>query len=133
MCSDGGPIAWAALLDWYVGASELVEDLEACRIIVGSLLVGSATSNLVACDELNALTRRAELWLLAHPCPEEWNAAHVGTIVQMCMEIGELIVGAGGDPTRVDQATLKDKSTEVDLMIDEVKELIFQLMAVLDD
>jgi hypothetical protein len=126
------PIDWTALLDWYVNASHIIDDLDACQVLVDTMLEGTAEANLHACDALGALTRDAELWLVTHPCPERWNGEHMAAIVHVYMAIGALIVGVGGDPADADQGDLKDKVTDAGLMIDEVRILVSRLSAALE-
>ena len=121
------PTDWTALLEWYVSSSELIEELEACWVIVDAMLCGSAASNLVAAEAQNGLTAKAELWLAAHPCPEIWNGEHMDSIVHTSMDIGALIVASDGDPLDANHADLADKVKEARLMLDEVRVMVSQL------
>ncbi len=133
MSSDSeAPIDWPALLDWYMHASHIIDDLDACQSLVDAMLDGTAEANLHAADTLGALTRDAQLWLITHPCPERWNGEHMTAIVHVYMAVGALIVGVGGDPADADQGDLKEKVTDAGLMIDEVKMLVSRLTAALE-
>jgi hypothetical protein len=126
------PIDWPALLDWYMNASHIIEDLDACQVLVETMLDGTPEANLHAADALGVLTRDAQLWLLSHPCPERWNGEHMTAMVHVYMAVGALIVGVGGDPADADQGDLKEKVTDAGLMIDEVRMLVSRLSAALE-
>ena len=122
---------WSALLDWYVEAEEPINDLDSCRVIVDSMMIGTAGSNLVIAPTLNDLTLGAELWLLSHPCPIRWNCDHLLAIVNVYRAIGELIVGVGGDPADAEEWDLQDKVVEAGRLLDEAKYIIMRLKLVL--
>jgi len=133
MSSDAGtPIDWSALLDWYVNASHIIADLDACQVLVEAMLTGTPEANFRAVEALGTLTRDAELWLVTHPCPEQWNGEHMAAIVHVYMAIGALIVGVGGDPADADPSDLKDKVTDAGLMGEEVRMLVSRLSAALE-
>ncbi len=127
-----GGTDWEALLAWYVGAGDLVADLDACRVIAESMLVGAATTNLVVAQSLSVLTQRSEQWLLLHPCPEPWNHEHVLAAVHGFMVVGRQIVAAGGDPSVGDPVALKALVVEAGRILDGIRDLIVRLTAVLE-
>jgi hypothetical protein len=133
MSSDSRtPIDWPGLLDWYMHASRIIDDLIACQLLVEAMLDGTPEANLRAADALEVLTRDAQLWLITNPCPERWNGEHMTAMVHVYMAVGALIVGVGGDPADADQGDLKEKITDAGLMIDEVRMLVSRLSAALE-
>ncbi len=126
------PIEWSRLLSWYVSASDLLEDLDACRILAHSMLEGSTTANAAMAGTLDELTSRAELWLVSHPCPEPWNGDHLAAIVFGYMTFGSIMEEADWDRDEADRVTLKTLVAEGDLLVDEVRELVVRLNRVLD-
>ena len=126
------PIDWPALLDWYMHASHIIVDLDACQMLADAMLDGTPEANLRAACAMAALTRDAELWLVTHPCPERWNGEHMAAIVHVYMAVGALIVGVGGDPADADQGDLKEKVTDAGLMIEEIRMLVSRLSAALE-
>ena len=126
------PAAWACLLDWYVSASETIGDLEVCRVIVHSMLAGTATTNAVVAEALDALTRRSELWLATHPSPDAWNGEHLGAAVHVYMRFGRAMKECGWDPANADATELRSAVSAGDLLMDEVDGLVGQLSRLLE-
>jgi hypothetical protein len=93
---DGTPIDWSALLKWYLSADTLVADFDFASVTIQSMLSGTAEANLQGAAVLSRITHDAELWLLAHPSPEEWSRKYLWGIVEMFSAIRVLIVRAGG-------------------------------------
>jgi len=122
-----GSIDGTALARWYSSAHELLRALDACRQVVDSMMVGTAATNLLLADELAELTRNAEFWLAAHPCPDPRTGEHMGAIAHAYAMAGDMVVDAGGDSTNADQAELKDIVTEAGVMLDEVTDLVDRL------
>jgi hypothetical protein len=125
--TEGLPVDWAALLDWYVGATDLIGDLEACWEMVDSMLCGTDVTNLVVAEALHARTMKSERWLVSHPCPEHWSDEHLAAIVHTFMEIGRMIVEVGGRQVDFDQTELVEKVDQARLMMGEVNELMARL------
>jgi len=113
-----------ALFAWYLSADYILRDLDGCQVVADAMLCGSATPNLLAATALDTLTVQAELWLAAHPCTEQWNGEHMAALVHAYMDVGALVVEAGGDLACIDIA---DKVTDARLMLGEVRDIISQL------
>jgi hypothetical protein len=114
MSPDAGtPNDWPALSNWYVHAPHIIDDLDACQVLVDAMLEGTPEANLHAADALGALTRDAELWLVTHPCPERWNGEHMAAIVHVYMAVGALIVSVGGEPADADEGDLKGNHSPI--------------------
>jgi len=129
---DQGPTDWGALFQWYTGAKPIIEDLDACRVIVDSMLVGNADTNCRAAEGLDALTRNAELWLLTNPCPEKWNGEHMTAVVDAYKGIGALVMSTLGAPDPALRVVLKEAVDEANRMLEEVRGMIAQLWSSLE-
>ena len=123
------PIPWEALLDWYLGAGDLLANLEACCVVVRSLPTGDEASNTGAATLLHSLILEGELWLLTHPCPEEWNRANLFEALHAFTAIGMLVVTAGGDPVIVDHSALHEAIGAACRKVDDINALVARLLA----
>ena len=82
--------------------------------IIRCMLTGSPESNLRIAQSLSGLLLDAELWLLTHPCPDQWNGEYMLDVVGVFVEIGQEIVQADGDA----MATPGDLGQEIDVAVD---------------
>ena len=128
-----GPTDWDELFEWYVSATDLIEDLDGCWVLVDAMVCGSPTPYLEAALALNTLTTSAERWLALHPCPEEWNTEQMAAIVHGFMDIGSLLVRSGGDPAGSGQLAMTKELVNLGLMLNEVKELVARLALLRND
>jgi hypothetical protein len=120
---------WAALIGWYLNAGEMLADLDVGCRIVQTFPNSGAAANLAAAKILSTKTVGADLWLLSHPCPEDWNGQYIFGVIQDLTTIGELIVSAGGDWVAADDGTLNVKIDGACEKVDRLASIFNGLMA----
>jgi hypothetical protein len=113
-----------ALTRWCREVDPVLDDLSACSVIAASMLIGSATSNMVIVEALDVLTRDADFWLLTHPCPEESLGQYLSAIVCVFTAYGQLVAGFDGDVQAADDGTLASQAESACNMVRD-----FRMMA----
>jgi hypothetical protein len=72
---------------WRIRAMSTLHRVTAAeRRFSASVRVNKVTM-LAAADELEAATRDAKAWLAANPCPDRKFGAHVGWMLDTCVEV----------------------------------------------
>jgi hypothetical protein len=127
LAADVLPGEWDALLQWYLGAGPLISGLDTCSTIVRSMPSGTADANLLAAEDLSAITHDNELWLLAHPCPEAWNETYLSNMNEMFVAIGELVITLGGSPPEAIADSLTKAITDACAMAGDLHHTIRRL------
>jgi len=125
--SDRRPIDWDDLLKWYLSADQVMSDLDTSCTVVQSISSGTAVANLRSAEILGGVTHDAERWLMAHPCPEDWNASYLLNIVQKFVDIGELIVSVGGIPSEAASDSLAQLIKDACELVCDVHQVIDRL------
>lgn len=121
------PTDWDGLLKWYLSADPLISGLDTCSEIVRLLSDGTAEANLLVAEALSAITYDNELWLLAHPCPEDWNRKYLSNINEMFIAIGELVVTVGGSTPRAVADALTRAVAEACTLVGGVHQTVHRL------
>jgi hypothetical protein len=99
-----------ALARWYREVEPVLDDLSTCSVIAASMLIGSASSNMVIVEALDVLTRDADFWLVTHPCPEESLGQCLSAIVCVFTAYGQLVAAFDGDVQAADDGTLASRA-----------------------
>ena len=128
----GEPVDLDEIFGWYLSACNIIADLDVCRVIVDSMLSGSASSNMLIAEGLDSLTQSAELWLLTHPCPEHLNADDLSAIVRDYQGFGALIVATQGAPDGPMRIALQDMAKDASMLLDEVRGRVAMISKLLD-
>ncbi len=106
-----------------------MEGLSTCSVITASMLIGSATSNMVIAEALDVLTRDADFWLLTHPCPEESLGRCLSAIVSLFTAYGQLVAVFDGDVQAADDGTLASRAESACHMVRDFRMMALRLTA----
>ena len=120
---QGVPSARSDLASWIEEAEGVLDDLDTCSIIVRSMLVGSASSNLVVMGVLDALTRDAEFWLLTNPCPVDGVDSALSEVARFFTAFGQLVLTCRGDSEAADNGTLAEGVQSACSMLEDFKSM----------
>ena len=120
---------WEQANEWFQRSAGLFESLSASCVAVESILVGVPADNLATAKLLSAHTHDAELALLTDPCPDQWGARQLHSIVATLSEIGHDVVMAFGDPQGRERVLLAAKVDSARRMVTELERLAARLLS----
>ncbi len=118
-----------ALVEWYLDASTVLEDLDACAVVARSLPDGTVPANLIACQVLGSLTHASDLWMFENPCPDADHGQHLVSVVGAFVDLRLLVEQLGGRSAALGDGVLALEIDAACELVTEVRMIVAGLLA----